>query len=270
MHQSKSISAIRMRRHVLKMASAGNSVHIGCAFSLIEIVRELYGGVMRLDPTGPAGLNRDFMILSKGHGVMAIYAAYRELGWIHDDALNRYFSDGSDLHGLCEADVPGLEVCSGSLGHGLPIAVGMAHGLSLLGDPRRIFCIVGDGEMNEGPMWEALLFAGHHGLDNLTVIVDVNGFQAMAATRDIIDMEPFASKFIAFGCEARECDGHDESALKLALQPGNGRPVAVVARTVKGKGVSFMENSLEWHYLRLDDLLLTRAIAELDALEART
>lgn len=253
-----------LRRHVLHMASSGNSVHIGCAFSLIEIVAVLYGNVMQYDPSAPDSVSRDYLILSKGHGVMAVYAAYRELGWLQQSDLDHYFSDGSLLHGLCEARIPGLEVCSGTLGHGLPIAVGMAYGLKRRGTHQTVYCIVGDGEMNEGPMWEAMLFAAHHRLDNLVVIVDANGLQAMGRVADVIDMEPFTTKFESFGFDAVACDGHDTARLATVLRPTPGKPHAVIARTTKGYGVSFMEDKLEWHYLRLNPQLLKDALAELD------
>lgn len=256
-----------LRRHVLHMAHSGNSVHIGCAFSLIEIVSVLYGSVMRYDIAAPDAPERDYLILSKGHGVMAVYAAYRELGWLQQADLDHYFSDGSKLHGLCEASVPGLEVCSGTLGHGLPIAVGIAYGLKRQGSERAVYCIVGDGEMNEGPMWEAMLFAAHHKLDNLVVIVDANGLQAMGTTDEIIDMEPFARKFESFGFDTIDCNGHDVPLLQTALRPTPGKPHAVIARTVKGYGVSYMENRTEWHYLRLNPELLESALFEIDGPE---
>ncbi|WP_428311600.1 transketolase [Hydrocarboniphaga sp.] len=256
-----------LRRHVLHMAHSGNSVHVGCAFSLIEIISVLYGDVMRYDATKADADERDHLVLSKGHGAMAIYAAYRELGWLQQSDLDNYFADGSLLHGLCEAKIPGMEVCSGTLGHGLPIAVGMAYGLKRNGSDRTVYCIVGDGEMNEGPMWEALLFANQHKLDNLVVIVDANGLQAMGRTTAVIDMEPFAAKFEAFGFDTIDCNGHDMALLKTALRPTPGKPHAVVARTTKGYGVSFMEDKLEWHYLRLNPELLKDALSELEAPE---
>jgi transketolase len=162
--------------------------------------------------------------------------------------------------------VPGCEVTSGSLGHGLPIACGIAFGLKRKGSDRRVYCIVGDGEMNEGPMWEALLFAAHQKLDNLVVIVDANQFQAMGRTEDVLALEPLPAKFEAFGCRTVECDGHDPAALGRALaslaEP-TGTPGAIVARTLKGHGVSFMAGDNRWHYTRLSDEIYNRALAEL-------
>lgn len=252
-----------LRAKIIEMAWTGNSVHIGCAFSLVEIVCSLLGDTMNLG-SGPTDEKRDRLVLSKGHGVMALYAAYAQIGWLEEDHLRRYFSDGSVLHGLAEARIPLLEVSSGTLGHGLPVAVGVAMGFIRTGNPARVFCIVGDGEMNEGPMWEAVLFAGHHKLSNLTIIVDANGHQAMGRTSEILDMEPFAEKLRVFGFHALECDGHDRPMLNQSFaQRQPDRPLAIVARTIKGKGVSFMEDNNEWHYRRLTPELLERARLEL-------
>ncbi len=255
-----------LRRSVLRMAHRGQAVHVPCAFSLIEILSVLYSRFLRFDPADPRHPERDYMVLSKGHGVMAAYACFRELGWLEQEHLDRYFSDGSLLRGLSEADIPGLEVTSGSLGHGLPVAAGLAFGLKRKKKPQRVYCVVGDGELNEGSMWEALAFAAHARLDNLTVIVDANGFQAMGATESILSMEPLVGKFSAFGLAAAECDGHDAAALEKTLrelQRAPGKPQALVARTVKGKGVSFMEADNAWHYTRLTDETLARALKEL-------
>jgi transketolase len=255
-----------LRRHVLYMAKQGNSVHLGCAFSIVEILSVLYAKFLRFNPANAADDKRDYLILSKGHGAMAMYACMRELDWVKQEDLDRYFADGSRLHGLIEDHLPGMEVTSGSLGHGMPIAVGIALGLKYRGEmDRKVYCIVGDGEINEGSIWEAALFAQHHGLHNLVVIVDANGFQAMGDTKSVLDMEPIADKFRAFGFDASDVDGHDVGALDATLKrlmPGE-RPKAIVARTVKGKGISFMENDNRWHYLRLDPELYEKAQREL-------
>jgi transketolase len=255
-----------LRRQVLRMAYRGQSVHVACAFSIIEICAVLYGRFLRYDPRDPAWPDRDYLILSKGHGVMAIYACFYEIGWLGDADLDDYFRDGTHLRGLCEADVPGCEVTSGSLGHGLSIACGIAFGLKRKGSDRRVYCIVGDGEMNEGPMWEALLFAAHQKLDNLVVIVDANQFQAMGRIEEVLGLEPLPLKLEAFGCHTLECDGHDPAALEQALAKftaTSGKPGALVARTIKGQGVSFMAGDNRWHYTRLDGDVYTRAVAEL-------
>jgi transketolase len=198
---------------------------------------------------------------------MAQYACLAELGWLSDDDLRHYFGDGTRLKGLADAHVPGLEVTSGSLGHGLSVGVGLALAAQRGGTGQKVFAIVGDGEINEGAVWEALLFAAHFRLANLLVIVDANGYQAMGTTREVMDLGHVASKLRAFGLETREVDGHDEAALdaafhELAALPGDA-PRAVVAHTVKGKGVSFMEHDNRWHYTRLDEATYRSAMAEL-------
>jgi len=249
------------------MAHAGSSVHIGCAFSLVEILAVLYRSLLRLGTDGPKSTGRDYLVLSKGHGVMAQYACLHELGWLTDNDLARYFEDGTRLKGLSDAHVPGLEVTSGSLGHGLSIGVGLALAARRAGTTQRCFTIVGDGECNEGSIWEALMLAAHLKLDNLTVIVDENRFQAMGPTNEVMDMGSLRDKFAAFGLDAWEVDGHNEAALEATLHAAathsSSRPRAVVARTVKGKGVSFMEADNRWHYSRLTAESFDRAMAEL-------
>lgn len=250
------------------MAFHGKTVHIPCAFSLIEIVSSLYSKFLKFNPKDPRDPKRDYFVLSKGHGVMALYAAFYQLGWLKREHIEGYFSDGSLLHGLSEAHIPGLEVTSGSLGHGLPIAVGMAFGAKTKKEVRRVYCVAGDGEMNEGSMWEAILFAAHQRLGNLTLIVDANGFQAMGKVEEVLGMEPFPAKLQAFGWETVEIDGHSLEALDrefariTAMDPLNSKPQAIIARTVKGKGVSFMENDNRWHYTRLDEDTYKKSLNE--------
>lgn len=260
-----------LRATVLRMAYAGSTVHVACAFSLIEIMAVLYRRWLRLGdrPLDPA---RDYLALSKGHGVMAQYACLRELGWLSDDDIESYFADGTRLKGLSDCHVPGLEVTSGSLGHGLSVGVGLALAAQRRGSDQRTFAIVGDGELNEGACWEAMLFASHFRLSNLLVIVDANGFQAMGSTPEVMDLGRIADKLAAFGLEVREVDGHDEAHLDAAITDlfrlESHRPKAIVARTVKGKGVSFMENDNRWHYTRLTAETYQRAMCELARKEA--
>ncbi len=269
---SVDLSPGALRKVVLEMAYFGKTVHIACAFSLIEMVSVLYRKHLRFNPKDARAADRDYLVLSKGHGVMALYAVFYQLGWLDRKAVEGYFCDGSLLHGLSEAHIPGLETTSGSLGHGLPIAAGMAMGLTRqadgkCADAKHVYCIVGDGEMNEGSMWEAILFAAHHRLGNLTVLVDANGFQAMGKIEDVLGMEPFVDKFKAFGWDTVECDGHSVVALDRELarpRDADGKPRAIIARTVKGKGVSFMEGDNRWHYTRLDDATFKAAVAEVE------
>jgi len=249
------------------MARAGSAVHIACAFSLIEILAVLYRSHLKIGEA-PDDAHGHHLVLSKGHGVMAQYACLREMGWLTDHDMDHYFGDGTLLKGLSDAHVPGVEVSSGSLGHGLSVGVGLALGEKRKGTGRRVFAVVGDGEANEGPIWEALLFASHFQLSNLTVILDVNGFQAMGPTREIMDLGCITGKLTAFGLETREVDGHDEAVLDRTLTeltnlPGD-RPRGLVAHTIKGKGVSFMEGHNRWHYTRLTDETFHAAVAELN------
>jgi transketolase len=257
----------RLRQTVLRMSRAGSTVHIACAFSLIEILAVLYRSHLRLGTQGPHSPDRDYLILSKGHGVMAQYACLYELGWLTDADIQGYFGDGTRLKGLSDAHVPGLEVTSGSLGHGLSVGVGLALAAKRRGSDQRCYAVVGDGEMNEGAIWEALLFASHFELSNLLVIVDENGYQAMGSTREVMRLGRVADKLEAFGLETREVNGHDEAALDAAIGALVGspsaRPRALVARTVKGQGVSFMAGDNRWHYTRLSAETYTAAMAEL-------
>ena len=258
-----------LRRTVLRMAYSGGTAHAACAMSLVEILAVLYRRHLRLGSSGPRDPQRDYLVLSKGHGVMAQYACLHELGWLEDAEIDNYFKDGTRLHGLSHSHVPGLEVTSGSLGHGLSIGVGLALGCRRQGSDQRVFAILGDGELNAGPIWEAALFAAHHRLGNLIAIVDANGFQALGPTEDVLALGDIAAKFKAFGWEAVHVDGHDEAALDAclldAIQRKSPAPRAIIAKTVKGKGVSFMENENQWHYFRLNADTYATALAELSS-----
>jgi transketolase len=265
---TRPFEARSLRRTILRMAYAGSSVHIGCAFSIVEILAVVYRSHLATRPG--AGLledARDYLVLSKGHGVMAQYACLYEAGVLNDEDMDRYFRDGTRLKGLSDAHVPGCEVTAGTLGHGLSVGVGLALAAQRHGTGQRCFAVIGDGEMDEGPIWEALLFAAHFKLDNLVVIVDENRFQAMGTTEEVMGLGSLQAKFEAFGFDVRSVDGHDERALDTALgelkAQRNARPKAIVARTVKGKGVSFMENENKWHYTRLTEATYLAAMKEL-------
>ena len=257
----------RMRRTVLEMAYAGSTVHIACAFSIIELLTVLYRQHLRYPDNDPRAEGRDYLVLSKGHGVMAQYACMYELGWLEDSHIQSYFKDGTDLKGLSDSRVAGLEVTSGSLGHGFSVGVGIALGLKRKGTDQKVYAIVGDGELNEGPIWEGALVAAHHRLENLMLIVDKNGFQAMGTTDDVLALGDLQAKFSSFGFETLEVDGHDETAIDAAIRQlwatGPNKPKALIARTVKGKGVSFMESVNLWHYTRLDPQSFAAAVSEL-------
>jgi transketolase len=263
--QTKTFDAKVLRKTVLDMAYAGSTVHIGCAFSIIELLAVLYRNHLRYPDNNPLAVDRDYFILSKGHGVMAQYACLRQLGWLKDEAFSGYFADGSDLKGLSDSRIVGLEVTSGSLGHGFSVGVGMAMGAKLKGTDQKTYALVGDGEMNEGPIWEGALFAAHHHLKNFMVIVDENGFQAMGSTQDVLALGSIQAKFESFGFEAMTIDGHNEAAIDAAITQlwasASTAPKALIAKTVKGKGVPFMENNNSWHYTRLNPETYEQALS---------
>lgn len=247
----------KLRQTILEMAYSGSTVHIGCAFSIVELLAVLYRNHLRYPENDPDSPGRDYLVLSKGHGVMAQYACMYELGWLdYETHIKGYFKDGSELKGLSDSRVKGMEVTSGSLGHGFSVAVGIAMGLKRLMSEQKVYAIVGDGEINEGPIWEGMLVAAHHQLDNLMLIVDANGFQAMGKTDEVIRLGSIASKLTSFDFATCEIAGHDEKQIDGAIKDlwaqANGKPKAIVAKTMKGRGVTFMENDNRWHYTRLD------------------
>lgn len=257
----------RLRKTILDMAFAGSSVHIGCAFSIVEMLSVLYSKHLRYPENNPNALMRDYFVLSKGHGVMAQYACMKELGLLCDNDIQNYFADGTKLKGLSDSRVDGLEVTSGSLGHGLAVGVGLALGIKLKATDQKVYALIGDGEINEGPIWEAALFASHHALDNLLVMVDKNGFQAMGTTDEIMFLGSIESKFRSFGFNAVTIDGHNQEEIDYAIRTlwndGSSAPKALIANTIKGKGISFMENNNAWHYTRLNKDTYTQAVNEL-------
>lgn len=246
----------KLRKTVLQMAMAGSTVHIGCAFSIIELLAVLYRNHIRYPGNDPQAIDRDYLVLSKGHGVMAQYACMYEKGWLSANDRDSYFSDGSELKGLSDSRVAGLEVTSGSLGHGFSVGVGLAFAAKLKSNDQRTFVLVGDGELNEGAIWEGALVAAHHRLKNFVVLVDKNGFQAMGSTDTVLNLGAIEDKFASFGFECLVVDGHDECAIDLAvkqlLMSESDAPKAIIANTTKGKGVPFMENNNMWHYTRLN------------------
>jgi transketolase len=243
--------ARQIRLDALRMTSHAGAAHIGSVFSCADLLAVLYAGVLRLDPTAPRDPARDRFVLSKGHAAAGLYAALAARGFFPHEKLATHYRDGSKLSGHASHHVPGVEVSTGALGHGLSMATGMACDGQWRGAPHRVFCLLSDGECDEGATWEAALFAAHHGLSNLVAIVDYNRLQGIAPVADVLELEPFAAKWRAFGWEVREADGHDHGALLdlLADVPFRaGKPSCLLARTTKGKGVGFMENTVLWHY----------------------
>src|SRR5947209_4568819 len=260
--------ARRIRRHSVLMTSRANASHIGSSLSMADLLAVLYGEFLRFDPQRPDWPDRDRFILSKGHGCAALYAVLAETGYFPVERLETFYQDGSPLAGhATHKDVAGVEVSTGSLGHGLSLGTGMALAGKRDGKAHRVWVLLSDGECDEGSTWEAVLFAPHHRLDNLVAIVDYNKIQSLGHVRDVLDLEPLGGKWTAFGWAVREIDGHDlgEIARTFAALPiASGQPSCVIAHTVKGKGVSFMEDQLLWHYRSPAGEERARALAELD------
>lgn len=243
--------ARRIRIHALRMTNAGGASHIGSIFSCADILAVLYNSVLKFDPTHPDAPDRDRFVLSKGHAGAGLYAVLAERGFFPTERLLTHYQDGSDLCGHASHKLPGVEVSTGALGHGLSLAAGMAYAAKLKSASHRIFCLLSDGECDEGSTWEACLFASHHRLSNLVAIVDYNRIQGIGSTSDIIELEPFVDKWKAFGWDTREIDGHDYGLLHSAFTEfpfTPGKPTCVIAKTTKGKGVDFMEDTVIWHY----------------------
>jgi len=242
--------ALRLRRHVVRMCSRGGSSHVGSGLSIADIVAVLYGEVLRIDATDPDWPERDRFILSKGHAGACVYAALAERGFFDLAALDAHYQNGSRLSGhVSHKGVAGVEVSTGSLGHGLGIGAGMAFNLRRVGGSQRIYVVLSDGECDEGSVWEAAMFAGHHRLANLCAIVDYNKLQSVGRVSETVSLEPFAAKWRAFGWNAVHVDGHVHQELRSAFtELADERPTCIIADTVKGRGVSFMENQVLWHY----------------------
>lgn len=259
--------ARRIRRLAVEMAAAANASHIGGALSMADILAVLYAEVARVKPEEPGWPERDRIILSKGHCCTTMYAALALRGFFPVDELANYGKDGSRLMAHVSHAVPGVELSTGSLGHGLPVAVGRALGAKRLNQAWRVFAILSDGELDEGSNWESLLFAPQHRLDNLVAIIDYNKIQSLGRVDHVIQLEPLKAKLEACRWSAREVDGHDHEALRSALMQvpwERGRPSCLIAHTVKGKGVDFMEDSLEWHYRSPRNAQYTEAIRQLE------
>lgn len=257
--------AQNIRIHAVELAHRTHASHIASVLSVADIVAVLYQDIMNVYPKEPDCGQRDRFILSKGHAGLAVYAALAECGFWEPGKLETYYQDGSSLSGhISHKQVPGVEFSTGSLGHGVPAAVGMAMAAELDGSRHHIYVVAGDGECEEGSVWESALFAGHHRLDRLTVIVDCNGFQALGRCREETGLDRLADKWQQYGFFVTECDGHDHDALKDACrQVKKGQPSCVIAHTVKGKGVSFMEHELLWHYKDPQDGFYRQAMKEL-------
>jgi transketolase len=257
-----------IRRHVVQMTHRAKASHVGTSLSMAEILAVLYGGILRVDPSTLDSPDRDRFVLSKGHGCAGLYAVLAERGFFPVTRLAEFYQDGTRMAGhVTHGGIPGVEVSTGALGHGLSIACGMAFAGRRDRRRFRVFALLSDGECDEGATWEAALLAGHHRLETLVAIIDYNKIQSLGTVKEVLDLEPLAQKWKAFGWAVREIDGHDVAEIRGALSDiplDPTRPTCLVAHTVKGKGVSFMENDLLWHYRAPDAAEVARALAELD------
>lgn len=256
-------SAQEIRKIILFQAKRAHVGHIGSALSIADILTAIYSGAIQIDD--PDDADRDRFVLSKGHAALALYAALHLRGWISEDALNTYCGDGSFLGVHPERELRGIDFSTGSLGQGMALAAGAALAGRLQGSARRSFCVVSDAECDEGILWEAVMFSAHHQLSNFIVIVDVNGQQALGYTRDVLDLSPLAARWRAFGWDVCEVDGHNvEEMVSVirSLDVVSGPPHVLLAHTTFGKGVSFMESQIKWHYLPMSDEQFRQAVQE--------
>ncbi len=260
------ISALRIRKIILDQSYRAHVGHIGSALSIADLLAALYSGILRIDL--PDDSHRDRFILSKGHAALALYATLYLRGWISGEELNTFCVDGTLLGVHPEHRVPGIEFSTGSLGQGLSYGVGAALAARMQNSSRRVFVLVSDAECNEGTIWEAIMFAAHHQLANLIAIVDLNGQQALGYTQDVLGMAPLAERWRSFGWNVHNVQGHDAAEINKvisSLNTGSGRPHVLIAHTTFGKGVSFMENQIKWHYSPLSAEEYQQAVAEIEA-----
>jgi len=259
--------AWKIRRQAIEMTHISKASHIASILSIADITAVLYNDVISIYPKDPLNEKRDRFILSKGHAGVAIYIALAEKGFFNKDELTTYYSNGSKLSGhVSHKDIPGVEISTGSLGHGICIACGMAIAAKRDNKHHRIFVIIGDGECDEGSVWEAALFANHFKLSNMTVIIDHNKYQGLDKCENTLDLIDLAKKWKAFGWDAYEVDGHDHDQLISILSKKNSdKPTCIIAHTIKGKGISFMENQMIWHYRDPQGEYYERAIVELES-----
>lgn len=257
--------ARNIRADALRMVSVVNASHSGSCLSAADMLAVLYSGVLNIRPSDPGWSERDRFILSKGHAAAALYATLAHAGYFPAVELMKYCRNGGLLTGHVSHAVPGVEFSTGSLGHGLSLGLGAALAARIDGKDTRSFVLLSDGECDEGSIWEAALFAGHHRVSNLVAIIDYNRIQSFGRVEEVLELEPFADKWRAMRWAVREIDGHDHAALAQALVPDGEAPTVVIGRTIKGKGVSYMEDRLEWHYRSPNAEQLRQALSEIFA-----
>lgn len=259
-----SISGEAVRRVVLEQSKRANVGHIGSSLSVADIIAVLYGDVLAI--SSPLDPDRDRFVLSKGHAALALYSALHLRGWLTEEDLDTFCGDGTLLGVHPEHTLPGVDFSTGSLGQGLPMAAGAALAARLQGSRRRVFALLSDAECNEGSVWEAVMFAAHHRLSNLTVVIDLNGQQALGYTPEVMNLAPMTDKWRTFGWDTYDVDGHARSAMSAILHHLDyeaGPPHVLIAHTTFGKGVSFMEGQIKWHYLPMSDDEYETALGEI-------
>lgn len=261
--------AWKIKRHGVEMTHISRGSHIGAVLSVSDIIAVLYKDILNVDPVNPKKPDRDRFILSKGHAGAAVYAALAETGFFDVEELKTHYANGSRLSGhVSHKGVPGIEFSTGSLGHGLPVACGMAYAAKKDGKNHKVFVVCGDGECDEGSMWEAALMAHQFKLDNLILTIDYNKMQSLDFCENTLALEPFTDKWKAFGWNVIDCDGHNHDDLKRAYklaEESKDKPTVVIANTIKGKGISFMENDILWHYRTPQGGEYDAAVKELEA-----
>lgn len=259
--------AKEIRKKSLQMVVSSRASHIGSALSITDILSVLYLDILNVNKSNLNDPERDIFILSKGHACVSVYAVLGLLDFFPINELDSYGNNDSNFMNHISHKVPGVEFSTGSLGHGLPFATGKALAAKMSNKKNKIFVILGDGELDEGSNWEALLFASHHKLDNLIAIVDYNNLQSLTTVKDTLNLEPLKDKFESFGSHVINVDGHDHFELNKVIKDAiniNGKPVVIIANTIKGKGVSYMENKVKWHYSTPNDVELEIAINEIE------
>ena len=263
--RSRSLSKVA-RASILKMTARAGASHVGSSLSIADILSVLYTFNPQLTPRLWMEGKGDTVIVSKGHAAAALYATLAHCDYFALDELEKFCADGSDYFGhVTSGRITGVDFSTGSLGHGLGFGCGQAITYRRLNKMNHVFVVMSDGECNEGSTWEAALFASHHELSNLTVIVDRNRLQSFGSTEETLALEPFAEKWVSFGWQMREIDGHDHRQIHLALsEPRSNRPLLILANTIKGKGVSFMENEVQWHYSSPTPAQLNSALSEIE------
>ncbi len=258
----------KVKETCLKLSHNTNASHLGGAFSVADILTVLYTGILNYNISDPKMPGRDRLFYSKGHACTALYAILKEVGFYDDAALQTFSQNGSLFTTHVNHKIPGIEFSTGSLGHALSVSCGVALAGKRKSENWHVFTILSDGELNEGSNWEAILFAPHHKLNNLTVIVDYNKIQSLGTVAEVLNLDPLSKKFESFGWDVTEINGHDHKEILEALQKENihaSKPRVVIAHTIKGKGIDFMENQLAWHYKSPNKEQLASAIAQIES-----